>query len=47
MTQPLALSARFVDIVLSNDVNRVVLERGHLLGVPDWWLEAGDTPSWS
>ncbi|MEJ5946951.1 nucleotidyltransferase family protein [Pseudokineococcus basanitobsidens] len=45
MTEPndlaAALSARFVDIVLSNDINRVVLERGHLLGVPDWWLTAG------
>jgi len=35
------LPARFVEVVLGNDVNRLVLERGHLLGVPDWWLTAG------
>ena len=36
-----ALRARFLDAVLANDVNRVVLERGHQLDVPDWWLTAG------
>lgn len=35
------LEQRFVGLVLRNDVNRAVLERGHLLGVPDWWLTAG------
>lgn len=35
------LHERFVAAVLSNDVNRAVLERGHELGVPDWWLTAG------
>jgi hypothetical protein len=32
---------RFVELVLRNPVNRVVLERGAQLGVPDWWLTAG------
>lgn len=27
--------------MLRNDVNRAVLARGHLLGIPDWWLTAG------
>jgi len=31
----------FVELVLRNPVNRVVLERGAQLGVPDWWLTAG------
>lgn len=32
---------RFLDLVLSNPVNRVVLERGPLLGVDDRWPTAG------
>jgi hypothetical protein len=32
---------RFLDMVLANSVNRVVLARGPELGVPDWWLTAG------
>lgn len=32
---------RFVELVLSNPVNRAILERGAELGVSDWWLTAG------
>ena len=32
---------RFVELVLRNDINRAVLERGHELELPDWWLVAG------
>ncbi|MDQ2727359.1 MAG: nucleotidyltransferase family protein [Actinomycetota bacterium] len=32
---------RFVDLVLRNPVNRIVLERADQLQVPDWWLTAG------
>lgn len=35
------LAARFVDLVLGNEVNRTIMQRGHLLGVADWWLSAG------
>lgn len=32
---------RFVELALSNEINRAVLERAPRLGVPDWWLTAG------
>lgn len=32
---------RFVQMVMRNDVNRELLERGNRLGVADWWLTAG------
>jgi len=32
-----AEQCHFVELVLCNPVNRVVLERGMQLGVPDWW----------
>lgn len=32
---------RFLELVLRNPVNRVLLERGSCLGVADWWLTAG------
>lgn len=35
------LAARFVDLVLGDEVNRTIVQRGHLLGVADWWLTAG------
>lgn len=35
------MKGRFVDLVLHNEVSRAILERGQLLGVPDWWLTAG------
>jgi hypothetical protein len=33
--------ARFLDIVQQNPINAAILDRGPLLGVPDWWLTAG------
>jgi len=33
--------ARFLELVLRNPVNRVVLDRAGDLGAPDWWLTAG------
>jgi len=35
------LPERFLDLVLSNEVNQVILKRGHQLGILDWWLTAG------
>jgi len=32
---------RFLELVLSNPVNRAVLDRAPGLGVADWWLTAG------
>lgn len=32
---------RFIDAVLSNDVNRAILDRCSTLAVPDWWLTGG------
>lgn len=32
---------RFLDLVLQNPINRVVLTRGPELGVTDLWLTAG------
>lgn len=32
---------RFIAAALRNDVNRAILDRGHELGVEDWWLVAG------
>lgn len=34
-------SDRVIDMVLSNPVNRAILERASELGVPDWWLTGG------
>lgn len=31
----------FLEAVLASEANRVVLERGPLLGVADWWLTGG------
>jgi hypothetical protein len=33
--------AEFLELVLQNANNRVILERAGRLGVPDWWLTAG------
>jgi hypothetical protein len=35
------LEARFLDFVLSNANNRVILDRAAALALPDWWLTAG------
>lgn len=34
-------TARFVELVLTNEHNRVILNRAPALGAPDWWLTAG------
>lgn len=33
--------AEFLELVLQNANNRVILERAGRLGMPDWWLTAG------
>ena len=33
--------AEFLTAVLSNPINRTILERGPILDAPDWWLTAG------
>lgn len=34
-------SADFLAAVRQNPINAAILDRGHLLGAPDWWLTAG------
>jgi uncharacterized protein len=33
--------AYFLDLVQQNPINVAILDRGPMLGVPDWWLTAG------
>ncbi|GAB3469764.1 nucleotidyltransferase family protein [Kineococcus endophyticus] len=33
--------ARFLDLVLTNPVNRILLQRAPQLGLDEWWLTAG------
>jgi len=33
--------AYFLDLVQRNPINVSILDRGPMLGVPDWWLTAG------
>ena len=41
MVQTAEQRERFIDAVLSNHVNRAILDRCSTLAVPDWWLTGG------